>query len=33
MGPISDHLIQINPSLGLTEEQVQEAIEILTRNS
>lgn len=33
MGPISDHLIQTNPSLGLTEEQVQEAIEILLQNS
>lgn len=33
MGPISDHLIQTNPSLGLTEEQVQEAIKILLQNS
>ena len=33
MGPISDHLIWTNPTYGLTEEQVQEAIEILMRNS
>ena len=33
MGPIRDHLILTNPSLGLTEEQVQEAIEILLQNS
>lgn len=33
MGPISSHLIWTNPSLGLTEEQVQEAIEILLQNS
>lgn len=31
MGPISDHLIWTNPTYGLTEEQVQEAIEILNR--
>ena len=33
MGPLRDHLIQTNSSLGLTEEQVQEAIEILLQNS
>lgn len=33
MGPVRDHLILTNPSLGLTEEQVQEAIEILLQNS
>ena len=33
MGPISDHLIWTNPAYGLTEEQVQEAIKILMRNS
>ena len=33
MGPVCDHLILTNPSLGLTEEQVQEAIEILLQNS
>ena len=32
MGPISDHLIWTNPTYGLTEEQVQEAIEILNRS-
>ena len=33
MGPVRDHLILTNPSLGLTDEQVQEAIEILLQNS
>ena len=33
MGPVRDHLILTNPSLGLTEEQVQEAIKILLQNS
>ena len=33
MEPVRDHLILTNPSLGLTEEQVQEAIEILLQNS
>ena len=33
MGPISDHLVLINPTYGLTEEQVQEAIGILLQNS
>lgn len=33
MGPVRDHLILTNPSLGLTEEQVQEAIKILMQNS
>ena len=33
MGPVRDHLILTNPSLGLTNEQVQEAIEILLQNS
>ena len=33
MGPVRDHLILTNPSLGLTEENVQEAIKILLQNS
>ena len=33
MGPVRDHLILTNPSLGLTEEDVQEAIKILLQNS
>ena len=33
MGPVRDHLIWTNPSFGLTEEQVQEAIKILLQNS
>lgn len=33
MGPISDHLVWTNPTYGLTEEQVQEVIEILMQNS
>lgn len=33
MGPVRNHLIWTNPSLGLTEEQVQEAIKILLQNS
>ena len=33
MGPLRNHLIWTNPSLGLTEDQVQEAIEILLQNS
>jgi hypothetical protein len=33
MGPVRNHLIWTNPSLGLTEDQVQEAIEILLQNS
>lgn len=33
MGPVRNHLIWVNPSLGLTEEQVQEAIKILLQNS
>lgn len=33
MEPVRDHLILTNPSLGLTEEQVQEAIKILLQNS
>ena len=33
MGPLRNHLVWTNPSLGLTEEQVQEAIKILLQNS
>lgn len=33
MEPVRDHLILTNPSLGLTEEDVQEAIKILLQNS
>ncbi len=33
MEPVRNHLVLINPSLGLTEEDVQEAIKILLQNS